>query len=181
MSLMTPPWPYSAVQVLRVINTELALRLNSSPSQMGPAWIVESGQMALSKPGSFRVVWSLQGGPVEKGFQFHGPDMTAPGIATRLCRLEAKIQALNPNVSGITDETIKAAEDVIRALIIVWQQKKPADYDDMQESWDEFTASPGQPMVVAKLSVVPKLCVLGDEYLFKIIDEVQSSGVLNNA
>ena len=75
----------------------------------------------------------------------------------------------------------KAAEDVIRALIIVWQQKKPADYDDMQESWDEFTASPGQPMVVAKLSVVPKLCVLGDEYLFKIIDEVQSSGVLNNA
>jgi len=181
MSLMTPPWPYSAVQVLRVINTELALRLNSSPSQMGPAWIVESGQMALSKPGSFRVVWSLQGGPVEKGFQFHGPDMPAPGIATRLCRLEAKIQALNPNVSGITDETIKAAEDVIRALIIVWQQKKPADYDDMQESWDEFTASPGQPMVVAKLSVVPKLCVLGDEYLFKIIDEVQSSGVLNNA
>lgn len=178
---MTPPWPYSAVQVLRVINTELALRLNSSPSQMGPAWIVESGQMALSKPGSFRVVWSLQGGPVEKGFQFHGPDMPAPGIATRLCRLEAKIQALNPNVSGITDETIKAAEDVIRALIIVWQQKKPADYDDMQESWDEFTASPGQPMVVAKLSVVPKLCVLGDEYLFKIIDEVQSSGVLNNA
>lgn len=181
MSLMTPPWPYSAVQVLRVINTELALRLNSSPSQMGPAWIVESGQMALSKPGSFRVVWSLQGGPVEKGFQFHGPDMPAPGIATRLCRLEAKIQALNPNVSGITDETIKAAEDVIRALIIVWQQRKPADYDDMQESWDEFTASPGQPMVVAKLSVVPKLCVLGDEYLFKIIDEVQSSGVLNNA
>lgn len=181
MSLMTPPWPYSAVQVLRVINTELAQRLNSSPSQMGPAWIVESGQMALSKPGSFRVVWSLQGGPVEKGFQFHGPDMPAPGIATRLCRLEAKIQALNPNVSGITDETIKAAEDVIRALIIVWQQKKPADYDDMQESWDEFTASPGQPMVVAKLSVVPKLCVLGDEYLFKIIDEVQSSGVLNNA
>ena len=86
MSLMTPPWPYSAVQVLRVINTELALRLNSSPSQMGPAWIVESGQMALSKPGSFRVVWSLQGGPVEKGFQFHGPDMPAPGIATRLCR-----------------------------------------------------------------------------------------------
>jgi hypothetical protein len=182
MSINRPPWPHSAIEVLALINKELLQRLNSDARPQG-LWTVEKGQLNLSKAGGgLRIVWSILGGPVKRGHPFghDDPEQPAPCVAFRRCRLRADIGTDNPNTVGITTDDIQQAEEVLRALIIVWNNQRPADFDedDQQERWDGFTGNPGVRNVACQYEVVPSLTVLGDPYLYKTITEVDGTPVV---
>lgn len=183
MSTNRPSWPHSAVQVLQDINAALLARLNGDVRPGGGLWQVETGQLNLSKPGALRIVWSILGGPIERGRQVQGPALPAKCIAERQCRLQAEIR-LNKGASqqvgsvGITTDDMQAAEEVIRALCIVWNQLRPADFDgDLQEEEWPFSDDPAQREIVCRYRVTPQLLVLRDPYLFKQINSIDSTGV----
>lgn len=175
MSLNRPSWPHSAIQVLQKINAELVDRLNADPAPQA-LWRAEPGQLNLSKPGGLRVIWSLAGGSIQRGWQVQGPDMPAKCVAIRKLRLQAEVR--QPGTVGITPDTIQQAEEVLRALILVWDHQRPADYDEEEQSedWSAFTADPGQREVVCRYSVVILLPVLDDPYLFKTITSIDATG-----
>lgn len=178
MSIMRPVWPHSAIEVLTQINSALIKRLNSDAQPSG-LWRCENGQLNLSKPGQLRIIWSILGGPIQRGVQYHGPDQPARCVAARQCRLQAEIRTNEPRTQGITDDDIKLAEEVLRALIIVWNQQRPADFDEDQqeEQWDGFNENPGQREIVVRYLVTPLLLVHADPYQFKQIETVESTAV----
>jgi hypothetical protein len=184
VSLNRPSWPHSAVEVLARINRALVDRLNAEPRPQA-LWTVETGQLNLSKPSGLRIVWSLLGGPVERGAQYHGLDMPARCVAVRKCRLQAEIR-LNKGAGqqagavGITPDDLQAVEEVVRALCIVWDEQRPADYSDSdpEEDWSGFTSEPGQREVVVRVRIQPLLLVLADPYEFKPIESIESTGVV---
>lgn len=175
MSINRPAWPHSAIQVLQRINAELADRLNADPAPQA-LWKAESGQLALSKPGGLRVIWSLVGGPIQRGWQVQGPDLPARCVGVRKLRLTAEIR--QPGDVGITADTIQRTEEVLRAIVVVWDHQRPADYDEEEQSedWSAFTSDTGQREVVVRYSVTILLPVLDDPYLFKTITSVDSVG-----
>lgn len=175
MSINRPAWPHSAIQVLEKINRELVDRLNADPAPQ-VLWKAEPGQLSLSRPGGLRVIWSLVGGPIHRGWQVQGPSMPAKCVATRVLRLTAEIR--QPGSVGITPDTIQQAEEVLRALVLVWDRQRPADYDEpeQEEDWAAFTEDPGQREVVLRYSVSILLPVLDDPYLFKTITQIDSMG-----
>lgn len=178
MSVNRPVWPHTAIEVLTQINTSLLKRLNSDAQPAG-LWRCENGQLNLSKPGQLRIIWSILGGSIERGVQYHGPDQPARCVAARRCRLQAEIRTNKPNTQGITDDDIKLAEEVLRALIIVWNQQRPADFDEdlQEEQWDGFSENPGQREIVLQYRVTPLLLVHADPYQFKQIETVESVGI----
>jgi hypothetical protein len=182
MSINRPSWPHSAIEVLELINKELVQRLNSAPRPQG-LWTIEKGQLNLSKAsGGLRIVWSILGGPIKRGHPFghEDPEQPAPCVAFRRCRLRADIGTDNPNTVGITADDIQQAEEVLRALMIVWNNQRPADYDDeeQQERWDQFTGEPGQRRIVCQYEVTCLLTVLGDPTLYKTITEADGTTVV---
>lgn len=186
MSISRPSWPHSAVEVLASINRELVDRLNADPNPQG-LWKVETGQLHLSKPGGLRVVWSLLGGPIQRGWQVQGPDMPARCVALRKLRLRAEIRTSQTGQTGVTTvgltaDTIQTAEEVLRALVLVWDHQRPADYDEeeQEESWATYTEDPGQREIVCSFTVSILLPVLDDPHLFKRIDAIDSTGVVQS-
>lgn len=183
MSITRPSWPHSAVEVLASINRELVDRLNADPSQS--LWKVETGQLNLSKPGGLRVVWSILGGPIQRGWQVQGPDMPARCVGIRKLRLRAEIRTSQTGQTGVTTvgltaDTIQRAEEVLRALVLVWDHQRPADYDEeeQEESWATYTEDPGQREIVCSFAVSILLPVLDDPHLFKRIDAIDSTGMV---
>ncbi len=178
MSIMRPVWPHSAIEVLTQINNALIKRLNSDAQPSG-LWRCENGQLNLSKPGQLRIIWSILGGPITRGVQYHGPDQPARCVAARQCRLQAEIRTNKPDTQGITDDDIKLAEEVLRALVIVWNQQRPADFDEdlQEEQWDGFSENPGQREIVVRYLVTPLLLVHADPYQFKQIETVESVAI----
>jgi hypothetical protein len=128
MSINRPVWPHSTVELLDQINKELADRLNSDPRPSG-LWTVETSQHALSKPGALRVVWSIIGGPIERGAQYHGLQQPAKCVAARRCTVQAEIRTIEPKTEGFTPDDLRLADEVLRAIILVWDHQRPADYD----------------------------------------------------
>jgi hypothetical protein len=180
MSINRPSWPHSAVEILQQVNRLLVDRLNADPTASAAGlWSVETGQLNLSKPGGHRIIWSIQGGPIARGWQTQGPDMPAKCVAIRMPTLQAEIRYKAAGNVGITTNDIQGAEEVIRALCIVWNQLRPADYDAQEpsESWDAFTGDPGQREIVARFSMPLQCLVLQDPYLFKTIDSITAQGV----
>lgn len=179
MSLTRPSWVHSSVEVLERINRELVQRLNSDQQPAG-LWRIDDSQYALSKPGALRIIWSILGGPIERGAQYHGPDMPAKCVAARRCRLQAEIRTIDARTQGFTSSDLMLAEEVLRHVIIVWNKQRPADYDsdEQEEDWGPFTEEPGQRQIICRYRVTPLLLVLGDPYLFKTITSVESAGVL---
>jgi hypothetical protein len=182
MSLNRPDWPHTAVEALDKVNGDLIQRLNSDARPQG-LWILETGQLNLSKAGGgLRIVWSILGGPIERGFPFahDDPEQPAPCVAIRQCRLRADIGVDNPNTVGITSDDIKQAEEVLRALMIVWNKNYPADFDKaaQQERWTGFTGNPGVRQICCQYEVTLELTVLGDPYLYKTITEADQSQVI---
>lgn len=184
MSTNRPSWPHSAVEVLQQINAALLARLNGDVRPGGGLWTVETGQLNLSKPGGLRIVWSILGGPIQRGAQYQGPYQPAKCIAVRQCRLQAEIRlnkgaAQQVGAVGIAPDDIQTAEEVIRALCVVWNQLRPADFDEdlQEEQWDKFNEDPGQREIVCQYRVTPLLLVLRDPYLFKQIDSIDTTGV----
>lgn len=177
MSINRPSFPHTVIDVLRKINASLVKRLNSDPQPQG-LWVVENGQLALSKPGGNRIIWSIEGGPISRGWQAHGPDEPARCVGIRKLRLSAEIRVNRPNTMGITSEDIEFAEEVLRALIIVWDQQRPADYDEEEqaETW-EFNESAGQREIILKYRVTILLTVHADPYLWKKFETVESEGI----
>lgn len=185
MSINRPSWPHSAIQVLAMINRELADRLNADPAPQA-LWKVESGQYALSGPGSMRIIWSFIGGSIQRGWQVQGPDQPAKCVGIRKLRLRAEIRTSSTNTSqgsssvGITPDVIQRAEEVIRALVVVWDHQRPADYDEEEQSedWGSFTSDPGQREVICSYTVTILLPVLDDPNLTKTITSVDSTGLV---
>ena len=110
--------------------------------------------------------------------------MPAKCVAIRKLRLRAEIRTTNTSQGttavGITPDTIQQAEEVLRALVVVWDHQRPADYDEEEQSedWTSFTADPGQREVVCTYTVTVLLPVLADPYLFKRIESIGSTGVV---
>jgi hypothetical protein len=179
MSLNRPAWPHTSIEVLEQIASEVAKRLNSD-AQPGALWKVEyqSGQLALSKPGALRVIWSLIGGRIERGFQAHGQQQPAKCVATRNCRLQAEIRVMDQQNVGITRTDLMLAEEVLRAIILVWDHQRPADFDseEQEETWEAFTEDVGQREVICRYRVTIQLLVHDDPHLFKTIDSISASG-----
>jgi hypothetical protein len=170
-TLNRPPWPHSAVEIIAQINRGILERLNSDP-QPRYLWTVEPNQYHLSAPGAMRVIWSILGGPIERGAQYHGQGQPGRCVGARRCRLQAEIRTIQPETVGITPEAQLLAEEVVRSLVIVWNKQRPADYDqDLQEEdWGPFTGDPSQREIVCRYRVTPLLLVHGDPYLFKTIE-----------
>lgn len=184
MSLNRPDWPHSAVQVIQKINAELVQRLNSDPRPAG-LWSIDTGQLNLSRSmGGLRIVWSILGGRVQRGWPFAGsgatPEQPAKCVAVRLCRLRADIYCDNPNTVGITPDDQQQTEEILRALMIVWDRQRPADFDldEQQEGWPDYTGDPGQRQIRAFYEVTCMLTVLADPYLYKTITEVDGTSVV---
>lgn len=177
MSINRPSFPHTVIEVLEGINSSLVKRLNSDPQPQG-LWTIENGQLNLSKPGGMRIVWIIEGGNISRGWQAHGPDEPARCIGVRKLRLTAEIRVNRPNTMGFTPEDIKLAEEVLRALVIVWDQQRPADYDEEEqaETW-EFNENAGQREIVLKYRVTILLLVHADPYLFKTIQTVESTAI----
>lgn len=175
MSINRPAWPHSAIQVLEKINRELVDRLNADPAPQA-LWKAEPGQLNLSKPGGLRIIWSLVGGPIQRGWQVQGPDLPARCVGIRKLRLTAEVR--QPGNVGITTDTIQAAEEVLRALVVVWDHQRPADYDEEEQSedWSAFTSDPGQREIVVRYGISILLPVLDDPHLTKTITSVDSVG-----
>lgn len=183
MSITRPDWPHSAVQVLAGINRLVMDRLNADPTQA--LWKVETGQLNLSKPGSLRIIWSILGGPISRGWQTQGPDLPAHCRGIRKCRLQAEIrtnQTGQPGVSavGITPDTLQKAEEVLRALVLAWDALRPGDFDEQEQSedWTPYTEDPGQREIVCRYQMTIQLLVLDDPRLEKTINQVDSTGVV---
>jgi len=132
MSINRPSWPHSAIDILEKLNPVLRDRLNSDPRPQG-LWAIETGQLNLSRPGSLQLIWSIIGGRIQRGAQYQGPAMPAGCVAVRKLRLQAECRVNKPDTVGITPDDIRQAEEVLRALIIVWNQLRPADFDDEEE------------------------------------------------
>lgn len=182
MSVSRPAWPHSAVDILEQLNPVLRDRLNADPQPQG-LWGIETGQLNLSRPGALRVIWSILGGRIDRrGAQWLGPDMPAKCIATRKLRLQAECRVNKPGTVGITPDDIRQAEEVLRALLIVWNQLRPADFDDeeeQEEQWSQFNEDPGQREIVFQCRITLFLPVLKDPYLFKQINSVDSTGEIS--
>lgn len=180
MSINRPRWPHSAVQVIQQINAELMQRLNSDPRPQG-LWALEVGQLNLSKQGGgLRIVWSILGGRIHRGWPFDG-DPPAPCRAVRLCKIRSDIFCNKPETVGITPDDYQQAEEILRAVILVWNNQRPADYDDdeQQEGWPaKDNHDVGQRNIHLTYEVNVLLPVLDDPYLFKTITSVESTPVI---
>lgn len=179
MSINRPSWPHSAIDILEKLNPVLRDRLNSDQRPQG-LWSIETGQLNLSRPGSLQLIWSILGGRIGRGAQYLGPDMPAGCVAVRKLRLQAECRVNRPDTVGITPDDIRQAEEVLRALIIVWNQLRPADFDDeeeQEEQWSQFSGDPGQTAIIFQYRVTPWLMVLKDPYLFKQIDAIDATSV----
>lgn len=185
MSTMTrPEWPHTTYELLRLINRELEQRLNSDPQPATGRWTAEfvNGQYALSKPGAIRVIWSLIGGRIERGAQYHGPDQPAKCVALRNCRLQAEIRVVDERSTGLTETDLMLADEVLRAIILVWDHQRPADFDgeEQEEIWDGFTQEPGQRQIICRYRVTPQLLVHDDPWLYKTADTITMQGQLTS-
>lgn len=159
-------------------------RLNSDARPQG-LWTIDKGQLNLSRTmGGLRIVWSILGGRIMRGWPFTGsasmPVQPAKCVAVRLCRLRADIFCDNANTVGLTPDDQQLTEEILRALIIVWNQQRPADFDidEQQEGWPNYTGDPGQRQIRAHYEVTCGLTVLADPYLYKDITEVDGSAVV---
>ena len=182
MSINRPSWPHSAIEVLQLINRELVQRLNSDPRPQG-LWSVETGQLNLSKAGGgLRIVWSVLGGRIMRGWPFSEsePELPAPCRAVRVCRLRADISVDKPDTVGITPNDQMQAEEVLRALILVCNNQRPADFDEdlQQEAWPGYTGDPGQRKIALSYEWTCLLTVLDDPDLFKTITAVEGMAVI---
>ena len=70
----------------------------------------------------------------------------------------------NANTVGLTPDDQQLTEEILRALIIVWNQQRPADFDidEQQEGWPNYTGDPGQRQIRAHYEVTCGLTVLAD-------------------
>jgi len=183
MSLNRPSFPHSVVELLRPINAELLARLNSDAQPAG-LWRIGESQFQLSRPGALQVIWSMVGGPISRAAQYHGPDEPAKVVGLRRCTLRAEIRTLDARTQGFTDSDIMLAEEVLRALILVWDHQRPADYDtpespDQEEIWDGFNEEPGQRQILLRYQVTPQLEVHDDPWQFKTIEELEAHGEIS--
>lgn len=180
MSINRPAWVHSAVEVLQLINKPLVQRLNSDARPLG-LWIVEMGQLNLSKTGGgLRLVWSILGGPIDPGNPFaqQDPEQPAKTYAFRNCTVRADIGVDSPGTVGITADDIQQAEEVLRALIITINDKRPADKKSQIERWAGFTGNPGVRAICCQYEVTLVLSVLGDPILYKDITEADFTAVV---
>lgn len=182
MSINRPSWPHSAVEVLQQINKELLQRLNSDVRPQG-LWSLEVGQLNLSKAGGgLRITWSVLGGRIHRGWPFSEsePEPPADCRAVRVCKLRADISVDNPATVGITPDDQMQAEEVLRALILVCNNQRPADFDEdeQQESWVGYTEDPGQRKIALRYEWTCLLTVLDDPRLYKIITAVDGTAVV---
>lgn len=182
MSINRPSWPHSTVELLEQISNELAMRLNSDPQPAG-LWRVEfvTGQFALSRPGALRVIFSIVGGRIMRGAQYHGNEQPAKCVASRVCTIRAEIRTIDARSQGFTKTDLMLADEVLRALILVWDHQRPADYDEeeQRELWDGFTEEPGQRQIICRYEVTPLLLVHDDPWQFKTINSIESSGSIS--
>lgn len=179
MSINRPAWKHSWVEVVQQLNASLLQRLNSDP-RPDALWKIDDTQMGLSKPGALRLIWVIEGGSISRGFQAHGPDMPAACIAIRNLRARCELRVVQPTAAGIDARSLQLAEEVLRALLIVWNQQRPADYDgeEPEEQWDNFTGETGPREIVAQFRITLQLLVLKDPYLLKQIQSIDSTGEL---
>ena len=179
MSINRPTWKHSAVEILTDINAALVKRLNTDAQPAG-LWKVETGQLNLSKPGHLRIIWSIKGGPIARGFPSQGPDMPAKCVGIWRCKLLAEVRVNEPRTEGITPADLLLGEEVQRALLLVWNEKRQADFDeeDPVSDWEPFTGNPGQREVGVTFAMPIAIMILGDPYLFKTITSVESTGDL---
>lgn len=177
MSINRPDWKHSWVEVVQQLNAALLQRLNSDP-QPGALWRIDDTQMGLSKPGALRLIWVIEGGSISRGWQTHGPDMPAGCIAIRNLRARCEIRVVQTAGQGIDARALQLTEEVLRALLIVWNEQRPADYDgeEPEEQWDNFTGETAQREIVAQFRITLQLLVLGDPYLLKQIQSIDSTG-----
>lgn len=172
------PFPIGAVPLIQLLNQELAARLNSDPQPAG-LWSIDLGQLALSKPGAYRIIWRLIGGPVEKASRGQqGDAAVAPKLADRICRLRVEIRSIEPRTVGLTHEDINLAERVQRAVIQVVNAQRSADWADGSEDWAQFTEEVGQRQVLFGFEFNVVLNVLDDPYQFKQVETIENTQVL---
>jgi hypothetical protein len=175
MATLMQPFLIGAVPLIQLLNRELAARLNSDPQPSG-LWTIDLGQLALSKPGAYRIIWRLIGGPVEKASRGQqGFEAAAPMIAHRYCRVRVEIRSIEARTVGLTAEDINLAERVQRAVIQVVNAQRSADYQDASEDWAQFTDEVSQRQVLFGFEFTVLLNVLDDPYLFKPIESVEST------
>lgn len=176
MSVMQP-FLVGVVPWLTLVNRELLVRLNSDPSQTGAgSWAIDTGQLALSKPGAYRIVWQLIGGSVEKAsLGQQGNQAVAPKLADRKPRVRCEIRSNEARSVGLTTEDITLAELVQRAVIQVVNAQRSADWGGGYEDWARFGEAPDQRQILFGFEFDIWLNVLDDPYLFKQINTVEST------
>lgn len=178
MATLMQPFLIGAVPLLQQINVELAARLNSDPQPSG-LWSIDVGQLSLSKPGAYKIIWRLIGGPVEKASRGQqGFEAVAPKLADRFCRVRCEIRSIEARTVGITAEDINLAERVQRAVIQVVNAQRSADWADGSEDWGQFTEDVAQRQVLFGFEFVIQLNVLDDPYQFKPIESIEATEVL---
>lgn len=179
MSINRPSWVHSWAEMVQPINRDLLQRLNSDAQLSGGMWTIDATQMGLSRPGAHRIIWAIEGGSIERGHQAQGPDMPAPCVAIRKLRLRAEIRTASPpNQVGIDLRTMQIAEETLRAVMIILNKHRPADFDyeEQTEEWEDFTGETGQREIVCKFRWTLACLVLGDPYLTKPINQIDSTG-----
>ena len=105
--------------------------------------------------------------------------MPAPCVAIRKLRLRAEIRTASPpNQVGIDLRTMQIAEETLRAVMIILNKHRPADFDyeEQTEEWEDFTGETGQREIVGNFRWTLACLVLGDPYLTKPINQIDSTG-----
>lgn len=178
MDSVMSPFPVGFVPWVTLINAELAARLNADEASRG-LWQIDSNQLGLSQPGSYRLNWSLRGGRVEKASRGQqGTEAVAPMLAIRHMRVRCEIRSDNPDSVGITGDDVNLAEQVQRAIIQVVNAQRVADWGDASEDWGDFTSDVAQHQVIMGFEFDTQLNVLDDPYLFKQINSIENTQVL---
>lgn len=171
----TPMRPFSigVIPVLVKLNVRLLERLNSEPAQ--PAlWRIDTGQLALSRMGAYRVIWVLRGGPLEKGVPgVQGQAAPAAVIATRMVQIRAEIRCVREDTQGLTIEDLNFAEYVQRQIIWVLHEQHSGDQELGDEDWSGYTDSPAQGQVILSQNFTLRINVHDDPYLLVPITSME--------